>query len=209
MAADCAAWDSYLWEPGGSVLRNLFGLRDKADLARAEFAEANAQQALVEEGLLSIPKTYDAAHVKALHRQLFGNIYEWAGEYRTVPIYKDQFGFAELDDIPRYLEDAGRIIDELDWSELDIDQFAAAAAEVFAYVNHAHPFREGNGRASKLFMQHVSELSRFEIDYDPATSGVTAAMWNEGSRFSGPDRFSYEPVPDSLVPVFRALAAER
>ncbi|PPF86429.1 hypothetical protein C5E07_00320 [Pseudoclavibacter sp. RFBJ3] len=162
MAADSAAWDSYLWEPGGSVLRNLFGLRDKADLAKAEFAEANAQQALVEEGPLSIPKTYDAAHVKALHRQLFGNIYEWAGEYRTVPIYKDQFGFAELDDIPRYLEDAGRIIDELDWSELDIDQFAA-----------------------------------------------TAAMWNEGSRFSGPDRFSYEPVPDSLVPVFRALAAER
>ena len=89
------------------------------------------------------------------------------------------------------------------------DKFAATAAAVFAYVNQAHPFREGNGRAAKLFMQQVSELSLYRIDYSPAVSGVTAEIWNQASMLSGPDRGQYGPQPASLVPVFRAMTVER
>lgn len=69
----------------------------------------------------------------------------------------------------------------------------------------AHPFREGNGRTSKLFMQHVAEQSRFAFDY----ARVTPEVWNQGSALSGPDLYSYAPDPRSLVPVFDAITVDR
>lgn len=52
MATRFNSWDSYFWEPGGPVLRNLYGLRDGADLSRREYAETNAQQFDIERGAL-------------------------------------------------------------------------------------------------------------------------------------------------------------
>lgn len=209
MASQFSSWDSYFWEPGGPVLRNLYGERDGAVLAQREYAETGKQQAKIELGMTPIDRTYDAAHVREIHKRLFGNVYEWAGEYRTVGIRKNLSEFAHPADVPQYLSDANRIIRGADWSTMDRDQFAAAAAEVYAYVNQAHPFREGNGRSGKLFMQHVSELSPFRIDYSPAVSGVSPELWNQASMLSGPDPGQYPPQPASLVTVFRAMAVER
>ena len=88
MATRFNSWDSYFWEPGGPVLRNLYGLRDGADLSRREYAETNAQQFDIERGAISIPRTYDAEHLRTIHRELFKNVYEWAGEYRSVGMFK-------------------------------------------------------------------------------------------------------------------------
>lgn len=203
------SWDSYFWDPGGPVLRNLYGVRDGAALAKLEYAETTAQQSFIQAGLTPIARTYDAEHLRAIHKQLFGNVYEWAGEYRTVAIQKNLSEFAHPGDVPRYLNDVGRIVRGAQWSTMNRDQFAATAAEVFSYLNQAHPFREGNGRTGKLFMQQVSELSPYRIDYNPAASGVTPEIWNQASMLSGPDRGRYEPQPASLVPVFRAMAVER
>jgi len=199
-------WDSYFWEPGGTVLRNLYGVRDGAVLARQEYRETYLRQVAIELGRVEIPRTYDAEHVRAIHRELFGNVYEWAGEYRTVGIAKGWSNFAEPTQIEGYLADAARTIRQTSWSSLDRDEFARAAARTYAYVNTAHPFREGNGRSAKVFMGQVAELSVWRIDYDPAASGVTPEKWNQAAMLSSPDRGAHEPVPDSLVPVFRALA---
>lgn len=209
MATRFNSWDSYFWEPGGPVLRNLYGLRDGADLSRREYAETNAQQFDIERGAISIPRTYDAEHLRTIHRELFKNVYEWAGEYRTVPLFKPPLEFSQPEDIGRYLADASRLVRGAEWAGMDRQQFATAAAEVFSYVNQAHSFREGNGRAGKLFMQHVSELSGFKLDYSPERTGITAEVWNNASAMSRPDIGSYRPVPDSLVPVFERLAVPR
>ena len=209
MAARFDSWDSYFWEPGGPVLRNLFGERDGAALARREYAETNARQFDIERGAIAVPRTYDAEHFRVLHRALFENVYEWAGEYRTVPLFKPPLEFAQPQDIDTYLADAARTVRSSEWAAMDRRQFATAAAEVFAYVNLAHPAREGNGRVAKLFMQHVSELSAFKLDYSPERSGITAEVWNSASAMSRPDIGSYRPVPDSLVPVFERLAVPR
>jgi cell filamentation protein len=209
MASSFDSWESYFWEPGGSVLRNLYGERDGAALARREYAETAAQELRIARGEVHIPRTYDAEHLRAIHKQLFGNIYEWAGEYRTVGIEKNRLPFAEPADIDRYLADAHRLVDTNTWSTMSREEFAHAAADVFAHVNHAHPFREGNGRASKLFMQHVAELSPWRIEYDPKVSGVSAEMWNQAAMLSGPDRGQHRPVPDTLRPVFHAMAQPR
>ncbi|MDO4900968.1 Fic family protein [Actinomyces sp.] len=158
-------------------------------------------------GQVVVPRTYDAGHVRAIHGYLFQDVYEWAGQYRSVNVSKDFFSFADVrtGEIDRYLADVHRLIEGTSWMRLDRDGFARAGAEVFAYLNQAHPFREGNGRTSKVCIEHVAEQSRFTLDF----SRVSPEVWNQASMLSGPDLGRYKPVPDSLVPVFRVIAQPR
>lgn len=202
-------WESYFYPPPDhGTLQNLFDERDPVVLARLEYVESAERQRELLAGEVSIPRTYDADHLRAIHRHLFQDVYPWAGEFRTVDIFKGAGrGFAEVrsGEIERYLSDVRRLVVGVAWEHLDRAAFGDHAAEVFAYLNQAHPFREGNGRTSKVFMEHVAEQSRFTLDY----AVVSPEAWNQASMLSGPDLFSYEPVPDMLVPVFRAIARDR
>lgn len=204
MAGDFDTWGSYLWASGGTALRNLYGERDGDYLQRLEYRESFERQSEILAGKVQILRTYDADHLRAIHRHLFANVYEWAGDFRTVNMAKPgaRSPFAHTDDIDDYLADATKVIEGTDWGSLDRDGFAAAAASAFACLNHAHPFREGNGRAAKVFIEHVAEQSRFTLEL----SRVSPAAWNQASMLSAPDLGTYEPVPDSLVPIFRAMA---
>src|SRR5690606_11403670 len=159
-------------------------------------------------GEVAIARTYDADHVRAIHRHLFQDVYEWAGQYRTVNMAKGVGrGFADVatGEIDRYLADVQRLVRGTEWSRLEREEFGERAATVFAYLNQAHPFREGNGRTAKVFMEHVAQQSRFTLHYER----VPPEIWNLASMLSRPDMFAYEPEPASLVPVFRHIAVER
>ncbi|QAY64999.1 cell filamentation protein Fic (plasmid) [Xylanimonas allomyrinae] len=208
------AWRAYFYpetfDPATNegTLRNLFDERDRFVLQRLEYGATRARQGQLRMGDVDVPRTFDAAHLRAIHRYVFQDVYAWAGEYRTVSIAKGTpRGFADVKtgEVDRYLRDVTAMVTSTQWGRLDHEQFAQRAATVFAYINQAHPFREGNGRSSKVFMEHVAELSRFELDY----SRVTPEQWNEASKWSAPDLFAYEPHADELVPVFRAIAVER
>lgn len=201
-------WESYLYPPPHEqTLRNLLDERDPGVLAHQEYGRTELRQREILTGKVDIPRTYDAEHVRAIHRHLFQDVYAWAGELRTVGIQKGPRAFAEVHDgeIGRYLDDVHRLTTGTRWADLGRDEFAERAATVFAHLNQAHPFREGNGRTSKVFMEHVAEQSRFTLDY----GRVTPELWNQRSMLSAPDLGSYAPVPDELVPVFRSIAVER
>lgn len=202
-------WESYFYPPpDDGTLRNLFDERDAATLGRLEYVETAERQRELLAGEVAIARTYDAAHVRAIHRHLFQDVYPWAGEYRTVEMFEGVGrGFAEVrsGEVDRYLADVHQLVASTPWLELEHDAFAQRAATVFAYLNQAHPFREGNGRTSKVFMEHVAERSRFSLDY----SRVSPEQVNQASMLSRPDMLAYEPVPDSLVPVFEHIALER
>lgn len=203
------SWESYFYPPPDSAtLRNLFDERDPFVLHTLEHGSALDRQRELEVGEATIARTYDAAHVRAIHRHLFQDVYEWAGEYRTVEMFKGVGrGFAEVrsGEVERYLGDVHRLVASMVWRELDREAFGERAATVFAYLNQAHPFREGNGRTSKVFMEQVAEQSRFTLDF----SRVTPEQWNQASMLSRPDLLAYDPVPDSLVPVLRHIAVDR
>jgi len=201
-----ARWDAYLWEPGGQVLRNKWGIRDALEFAMREYRETYRRTREIERGKVEIPRTYDGEHLRAIHAHLFGNIYEWAGEYRTVGMAKGNSAFAPPDHIGRYVGYTRRVVEATDWQTLDRDAFADAVAGTFAYLNHAHPFREGNGRSSRIFMDHVAEQSGFKLAY-PRT--IDAQTWNTASRLSAPADPYGEPDPRPLVSVFRAAAVDR
>jgi fido (protein-threonine AMPylation protein) len=79
------ALDPYVY-PGTSTLRNRYGVRDPTELARRETAASIVR--LAELAARPIPGAYDLAHLQAFHRRIFGDVYDWAGEIRTVAIAK-------------------------------------------------------------------------------------------------------------------------
>lgn len=198
---------AYLWEPGGEVLRNEFGEHDPAALRRLKNGAVFLRQLEIARGEAALPRAFDAEHLRAIHRHLYQDVYAWAGTYRTVRMTKgtNPVGFAAPNQIARYLADAHRIVEGTDWTATDRDAFARAAGTVYAYVNQAHPFREGSGRAGKVFLEQLAERSPFRIDY----SRVPKAVWNQASELAGPDLGRYEPVPGTLIDVFRVIARRR
>lgn len=202
------SWESYFY-PGSGTLRNIPGILDANELTQFEYTAVAARQRLLSLNPELATGSFDAAHVRALHRYLFQDVYEWAGEYRTQNISKGMAArdFADVNsgEIDLYLADVHQRASSIDWASLDHAEFAVASAVVFALLNQAHPFREGNGRMSKVFMSQLSELSRFRLDY----TQVSPEAWNNAAELSRPDRGSYEVVPDMLVPVFRHLALPR
>lgn len=205
MGAGFDSWESYLYPPpDDDTLRNKFDERHGPSLRLIEYGATFARQRELER--VDLPRTFDGAHLRAIHRHLFQDVYEWAGQDRTVNMAKagSSRGFAETGDIDRYLDRAAHLIASTAWDRLDRGAFARAAAEVYANLNHAHPFREGNGRATKVFMEHVAEQSRFVLDY----ARIEPHIWNEAARLSAPD-LSDSVVLDSVVPVFYELAQPR
>ncbi|MSS00414.1 cell filamentation protein Fic, partial [Arthrobacter sp. BL-252-APC-1A] len=132
---------------------------------------------------------------------------DWAGEFRTINIGKNAAGFANIEngDLDQMLKEVQRAVGQVSWADLNADQFAMSSAALFSFVNHAHPFREGNGRTSKVFMEHVAEQSKFALDF----SQVSRDLWNATSEASRPkaERPYLDPLP--LVNVFALATKER
>jgi cell filamentation protein len=207
--SDFDSWESYFYPPPDhGTLRNLFNERDPGVLAAMEYAETFDRARELLAGEVEPARTFDADHVRAIHRHLFQDVYEWAGEYRSIEMAKGvgrPFADARSGEIDQYLGDMHRSVVQTPWRDLGRDDFGERAAVTFAHLNQAHPFREGNGRTAKIFMRQVAEQSNFDLDFNR----VDPDAWNQASMLSRPDLYAYEPQPESLVPVFRHIAVER
>ncbi len=107
-------------------------------------------------------------------------------------------GFARTGDIDVYLKHARRMVDAVDWPNADKQEFAVGAAKVFALVNQAHPFREGNGRTSKILMTQLAETSRFSLDFGAVSrSGGTRRPRPRRRRSPRPSRTGRRSCPCS------------
>ena len=143
--------DPYCYK-GTSVLKNRQGIRRQDRLAKLETALATQR------ALEPLPRGYfGSRHYRAIHRHLFGDIYRWAGSYRTVRMSKGTSHFC----YPEYITDEiNKLFTGLAaaWflEELSAEEFSLRAAEFLAELNAIHPFREGNGRAQLSFMGMLS-----------------------------------------------------
>lgn len=197
-------WNDYFW-PGTTVLINKPGLTDQTQLDQFEAFRAAVRDQEIRSGTVAIARTFDAKHLQALHGHLFVDVYDWAGQYREVEMSKGRLPFATLDRIESYLADTTHIIATTTWPELDRAAFVEQSAKVYSYVNSAHPFREGNGRAGKLLLSQVAEMTRYDLDY----AKIDRALWNQQSQFSRPDLGQYTPHHHELVPVFDRITIDR
>ena len=128
------------------VLENKLGLIDSAELAREE--ERISKKKAVNLFDFTILKLHSDGTYKtlaAIHKYLFEDIYDFAGELRTVNMAKGNFHFAPL----MYLQATLENIDKMPQSNFD------EIVEKYVEMNIAHPFREGNGRSTRIWLDHI------------------------------------------------------
>ena len=128
------------------ALENKLGLTSSAELDREEerISKKKAAQ-LFDRKLLDTFDVGTFAGLAAIHKCLFEDIYDFAGELRTVNIAKGNFRFAPL----MYLQAALENIDKMPQSNFD------EIVEKYVEMNIAHPFREGNGRSTRIWLDHI------------------------------------------------------
>ena len=125
------------------ALENKLGLTSSADLAREEERISKKKAVwLCESGTLDKLPVGTFASLKAIHKALFEDIYDFAGKLRTVNLAKGNFRFAPI----MYLEAALTNIEKMPQSTFD------EIIEKYVEMNVAHPFREGNGRSMRIWL---------------------------------------------------------
>ena len=128
------------------MLKNKLGIDNFAELARQEEKISKKKAlALFENGMLDRLETGRFSALRAIHKYLFEDIYDFAGEIRTVNIAKGNFRFAPL----MYLDAALAQIDKMPQSNFD------EIIEKYVEMNIAHPFREGNGRSMRTWLDAI------------------------------------------------------
>lgn len=170
--------DPYTY-PGSNVLKNKAGIRDTNALQEFEH-ENTSSRAL---GLIERPiqGKLDIDHIKAIHKHLFQDVYEWAGKTRTVFIAKGESMFAH----PEFIESAWasehKKLQALNFLRgMEKDKFTTELARHYGEVNAIHPFREGNGRSTREYLSELAKAANYELDY----SKVSKARWNEAAKLS-------------------------
>lgn len=156
--------DPYV-DPRTGVLRNLLGIRDARELAAAEARlVAAAERVLFAEGL--VLGRFDLDHLRAVHRHLFGEVYDWAGELRTVNMAKGETLFALAEWIePQARQLFARLADDGLFQQLNRDEFVVAAGRFLSDLNALHPFRDGNGRVQRVFLQLLANNAGWQLDW--------------------------------------------
>ena len=128
------------------ALENKLGLTSSADLAREEERISKKRAAeLFEKSVLYNLPAGKFSTLQAIHKYLFEDIYDFAGELRTVNLVKGNFRFAPL----IYLQAALESIDKMPQSNFD------EIIEKYVEINNAHPFRDGNGRSTRIWLDHI------------------------------------------------------
>jgi len=168
-------------DPVTGVLYNKLGLRSAAALEAAEREITHAALILLDES--SVPPSYDLPHLREIHRRIFGDIYEWAGQIRTVAIAK-----GAVFCLPEYIESSAAVIfrelhDEQCLRGLHRDAFIGRLAHYLGEVNALHPFREGNGRAQRAFFGQLARDAGFTLAWqhlDPVRNVEASAAIMRG-----------------------------
>ena len=122
------------------------GLTNSADLAREEerISKKKAME-LFENGMLNSLSAGRFATLQKIHKYLFDDIFDFAGEIRTVNLAKGNFRFAPM----MYLQAALENVEKMPQSNFD------EIIEKYVEMNVAHPFREGNGRSTRIWLDHI------------------------------------------------------
>ena len=157
-----AAETDPLCYPGTTVLKNLANLTDQGELDEFEFAMYLSR---AEEPLPVGDLGYD--HYRLIHRHLFQDVYEWAGQQRTIRIGKNGNWFCYPEYLPQEMRrtfSSETLISVL--SATSPRSFAERAAPLLADINAGHPFREGNGRTQLAYLVLLAATAGYGFDPD-------------------------------------------
>lgn len=158
--------DPYI-DPETGILRNLRGITDESKLNQVEAGAVGLRT--LDLRIQPLTGSYDLTHIQGIHNYLFQDIYEWAGQLRTIDLIKDNSRFANHLFIERQAEEMFKNLAHEDHLlGLEPEEFSARAAHYMAEINALHPFREGNGRAQREFINHLAVNTGYLITWENA-----------------------------------------
>lgn len=206
-ANDDATFDDPYVYPGSRVLRNIPGKRTAEELELVEYRLTYLRRVELDEKPLDGP--FDYSRLKETHWILFHDVYEWAGHPRTVEISKgdSQFHPSPYIDVAAtqtfgWLFDSGLLK-----PDVDDEHFVRLSSDLMEKLNYIHPFREGNGRTQRAFIDQIAGLSGRTLSWrnvsreDHLRASVNAFREGNGEAFHSILRQVMRPPIDGLSPL--------
>lgn len=152
------------------VLRNLLNIRDEAELDKAEAELSRARMMLLYNDGFS---DFSEASLSKIHRYLFGDVYDWAGEYRKINVIKRErllagqsVWYSNCEDIERDLRRVWTRFRRTMWTGISKRQFVRKVSRLFPALWQIHPFREGNTRTVVMLLTFFVEAQGYYFDQD-------------------------------------------
>lgn len=196
--------DPYTIDAEGT-LRNKLGITDYDRLRDAERDITAAK-------FLNVDKTFgskfDSEYFKSIHRHIFEDIFDWAGEFRTVPVIKQEvvipglsLEYARPKDIPQKLEACLKSFNEINWEELPLDKKVPLFTSKLVELWSIHPFRDGNTRTTITFARQFSKEHGFPMDLAFLLDQLPRKYdGNRITQYSIRDKFVLAAIPKEHYP---------
>lgn len=208
----------------GLTLKNKLGVNNNPDLLRdleyelvadrsEELREADFSFSAVDPARLG---GFDAAHLRAIHQHLFQDVYEWAGQtrgdeiilegrsfYMSGPMWKGADAFAASESVNRRMDElAYAIRNSPGLRSDDPDRFTSDISRVLGEVNAIHPFREGNGRTQRMFVEQLAARAGHDLSFEHVSRErmIAVSIASNWGDFAPTERM----IAESLDPERRA-----
>lgn len=186
--------DPYVLEDG--TLKNLLGITDYNELNKAEKDIGYVK-------LLDIDSVVrdkcDVDLIKVIHKHIFEDIFEWAGEFRTVPVYKQEvvipglsLEYTRPENIEKELIQRLEEMNSINWGNKDVDETTKLFTACLARIWRVHPFRDGNTRTTLAFANTFAKQHGFEMDMSTILNNlgrIEDEKTGKITRFSVRDKF--------------------
>jgi cell filamentation protein len=158
------SWDNYFY-PGTNVFRNNLNIRNHDDLFFAERDITSLTLAYVREN--PVRGCFDFVHLCLIHKTIFGDLYPWAGLKRTVNISKSNpFVFVRLLDIYAEENIFLKLKEERFLTDVDPNEIIPKLTYYFNEINILHPFRDGNGRTQRVFIEYLAQIAGYSLGFE-------------------------------------------
>ena len=148
---------------GTTSLVNKLGIRDEKRLSEVEAQITFAKAVMLEEN--PIDDDFGFEHFKKIHEFLLCDLYEWAGQVRTVNISKKRTRFLDAASIESIGTKCFAKVKDGYFENLSFDELKKRIAEFYNDVNYIHPFREGNGRTQRIYFSQLIRHYGYDINF--------------------------------------------
>ena len=196
--------DPYIQSNG--TLKNRLGIKEYEELNNAEKDIGFVKLIDINE---AFKQKYNKEYLKSLHKHIFEDIFDWAGEFRTVPIEKIEIVIPGLSlqyslpkDINKDLDAAFEDLDNMEWSGKNLDQIVPEFTRKLARIWRIHPFRDGNTRTTLAFAESYAREHGFPMDMGSLLDNLTRIKNEQGKviRYSIRDKFVLAALDDKDYP---------
>ena len=202
-ASEQAEYERFIYpdkdEQGLVVLKNKLDIRSNSELEKAERYLASKRLA---QGLPAAARDQSYSGLKAIHRHLLQDVYEWAGEERRYTTGRNDASFARPEFIKSMIDaEFAKLHDANCLQELKADEFATRAAAHVIEINAVHPFVDGNGRTTRTWLRELADQAGHEV----RLRSEDAVRWNDAAKYG----FFKSPDPMATLLIERTTEKSR